>query len=51
MNYTRDLDGLQYRLVCFECYNKLMRNGYDSELIAKVENKDDKKMHNLWKRI
>lgn len=31
MNYTRDCHGITYRLVCFDCYNRLMSKGYDGE--------------------
>lgn len=29
MSYTRDPDGLQYRLVCSKCYDELMKSGHD----------------------
>ena len=31
MLYTRDCHGITFRLVCYDCYNKLMAKGYDSE--------------------
>lgn len=31
MNYTRDCHGIVFRLVCYGCYEKLMRKGYDGE--------------------
>ena len=31
MQYTRDCHGITYRLVCFDCYDKLMEKGYDGE--------------------
>lgn len=29
MNFTRDCHGIAYRLVCNDCYDKLMEKGYD----------------------
>lgn len=29
MEFTRDCYGITYRLVCFDCYDKLMAKGYD----------------------
>ena len=29
MLFTRDCHGITYRLVCCNCYNKLMAKGYD----------------------
>lgn len=31
MNFTRDCHGIPFRLVCFDCYMKLMEKGYDGE--------------------
>ena len=31
MLYTRDCHGITFRLVCYDCYNKLMAKGYDGE--------------------
>lgn len=31
MNFTRDCHGIEFRLVCFECWEKIMANGYDGE--------------------
>lgn len=31
MNFTRDCNGILFRLVCFDCYMKLMEKGYDGE--------------------
>jgi len=29
MQFTHDCHGITYRLVCFDCYEKLMAKGYD----------------------
>lgn len=29
MLYTRDCHGITLRLVCFDCYKKVMKKGYD----------------------
>ena len=29
MLFTRDCHGIAFQLVCYECYNKLMKTGYD----------------------
>jgi hypothetical protein len=29
MLYTRDCQGIRYRLVCYKCHRKLMAKGYD----------------------
>lgn len=31
MQYTRDCHGITFRLVCFNCYEKLMTKGYDGQ--------------------
>lgn len=31
MLFTRDCHGIPFRLVCWECYEKLMTKGYDGE--------------------
>lgn len=31
MLYTRDCHGITFRLVCCDCYSKLMAKGYDGE--------------------
>lgn len=31
MQYTRDCHGIAFRLVCFNCYEKLMAKGYDGQ--------------------
>lgn len=37
MNFTRDCHGITYRLVCFECYEKLMSKGYDGEYYTEAD--------------
>lgn len=29
MVFTRDCHGITFRLVCFDCYDKVMEKGYD----------------------
>lgn len=31
MLFTRDCHGIIYRLVCFNCWERLMEKGYDGE--------------------
>lgn len=31
MEFTRDCYGIPYRLVCFDCYDRLMEDGYDGQ--------------------
>lgn len=31
MNFTRDCHGITFRLVCLDCWDHLMENGYDGE--------------------
>ncbi len=31
MEFTRDCYGIPYRLVCFDCWDELMENGYDGQ--------------------
>ena len=31
MEFTTDCYGIPFRLVCFDCYEKLMEKGYDGE--------------------
>lgn len=31
MDFTRDCHGITFRLVCFDCWEKLMAKGYDGQ--------------------
>ncbi|MCL2080256.1 MAG: hypothetical protein FWH17_10560 [Oscillospiraceae bacterium] len=31
MQFTRDCHGITYRLVCLDCYDRLMAHGYDGQ--------------------
>lgn len=37
MEFTRDCHGIPFRLVCFNCYDKLMENGYDGEYYTEAD--------------
>jgi hypothetical protein len=37
MEFTRDCHGITYQLVCWECYDKLMENGYDGEYYTEAD--------------
>lgn len=37
MQFTRDCHGITYRLVCFDCYDKLMAEGYDGEYYSEED--------------
>jgi len=37
MYFTRDCHGITYRLVCWECYDKLMEKGYDGEYYTELD--------------
>lgn len=37
MYFTRDCHGITFRLVCFECYPKLMAKGYDGEYYTELD--------------
>ena len=37
MLFTHDCHGITYRLVCFECYEKLMEKGYDGEYYSEAD--------------
>ncbi len=37
MNFTHDCHGIPYRLVCNECYDKLMAKGYDGEYYTEAD--------------
>ena len=37
MDFTRDCHGITYRLVCFDCYDKLMAKGYDGEYYTEAD--------------
>ena len=36
MLFTHDCHGITYRLVCFDCYEKLMEKGYDGEYYSEA---------------
>ena len=37
MQYTRDCHGIIFRLVCFDCYEKLMAKGYDGQYYSESD--------------
>lgn len=37
MGFTRDCHGIVYRLVCWDCYDKLMSKGYDGEYYTEAD--------------
>lgn len=37
MEFTRDCHGITYRLVCYDCYDKLMAKGYDGAYYTEAD--------------
>lgn len=37
MNFTRDCHGIAYRLVCNDCWYKLMEKGYDGAYYTELD--------------
>ena len=37
MGFTRDCHGITFRLVCFDCYEKLMAKGYDGRYYTEAD--------------
>ena len=37
IDYTRDCHGITFRLVCFDCYSRLMEKGYDGEYYTEAD--------------
>jgi len=37
MQFTKDCHGIPFRLVCMDCYNKLMEKGYDGEYYTEAD--------------
>ena len=37
MLFTRDCHGIPFRLVCMDCYEKLMAKGYDGEYYTEAD--------------
>ena len=37
MDFTHDCHGIPFRLVCFNCYSRLMEKGYDGEYYTEVD--------------
>lgn len=37
MQFTTDCHGITFRLVCYNCYDKLMEKGYDGEYYTEAD--------------
>lgn len=37
MNFTKDCHGIPFRLVCWDCYGKLMEKGYDGQYYTEAD--------------
>lgn len=37
MLFTHDCHGITFRLVCFDCYERLMAKGYDGEYYSEAD--------------
>lgn len=37
MYFTRDCHGIPFRLVCWDCYDKLMAKGYDGQYYTEAD--------------
>lgn len=37
MQFTKDCHGIPFRLVCLDCYDKLMDKGYDGEYYTELD--------------
>lgn len=37
MTFTRDCHGITFRLVCFDCYDKVMGKGYDGAYYTEAD--------------
>lgn len=37
MQFTRDCNGIPFRLVCWGCYDQLMAKGYDGEYYTEAD--------------
>ena len=37
MGFTRDCHGITFRLVCWECYDKVMAKGYDGAYYTEAD--------------
>lgn len=37
MTFTHDCHGIPFRLVCYDCYDKLMEKGYDGQYYTSAD--------------
>ena len=37
MNFTRDCHGITFRLVCLDCWDRLMEKGYEGEYYDELD--------------
>lgn len=42
MQFTRDCNGIPFRLVCWDCYDQLMAKGYDGEYYTEADENIDR---------
>lgn len=50
MNFTRDCHGITFRLVCYDCWEKLMEKGYDGQYYSEADeciDEDYQKVKNM----
>ena len=40
MDFTKDYHGITFRLICHECWRKLMAKGYDGEYYEDTDDDD-----------
>ena len=41
MLFTRDCHGITFRLVCYDCFEKVMEKGYDGEYYTSADEQID----------
>ena len=51
MQFTKDCHGITFRLVCYDCYSRLMAKGYDGEYYDERDEQIEAEVDRILRKI